>query len=96
MRKDKVFIAGKLSKNAPDAQKKRFTDLAKTLGKDNSFVFPTVYSEPLASWQDSIRSDIANLMHCSDLHMLSNWQGHKRSEILRNIALIIGIHVHYQ
>lgn len=95
MIRKKVFIAGRLNRNAPQAQKERFKAMAKELGKDQSFVFPTVYAEPLATWEDSIRSDISNLMHCSDLHMLSGWQGHKRSEILRDTALRIGIHVHY-
>jgi len=93
--RQKVFIAGRLPKHLTDQSKERFLALAKTLGKNVSFVFPTVFAEPTATWDDSIRSDIAKLMQCSDLHMLANWQGHKRSEILRNTALSIGIKVHY-
>lgn len=65
------------------------------LGKDVTALFPTVFAEPTATWEQSIKSDISALMICEELHLLHNWQGHKRSEILRNIALMVKIKVVY-
>ena len=68
-----------------------FDELATALGKDVAVLFPTSYAEPEADWSQSIKSDITRLMMCEELHLLHNWQGHKRSEILRNTAMSVGI-----
>lgn len=90
-----TFVTGKLPKVPTDQYKQRFFALAKTIDKDISVIYPAVFNEPTISWDDSIRADVANLMKCQSLHMLSNWQGHKRSEILRNVAMAIGIKIYY-
>lgn len=95
MSKKKVLITGKLPKVPNEQSKHAFYELSKKLGKEVTTLYPTVFAEPTATWDESIRSDISKLMTCSDLHLLHNWQGHKRSEILRNIALSIGIKCHY-
>jgi len=93
----KVFISGKLPKKPTPESKAPFVTLGLELKlqNGNNVTFPTVYSEPEADWDSSIRSDISALMSCEELHLLHSWQGHKRSEILRNIAIAIGIKVYY-
>lgn len=89
-----ILITGKLHATRQES-KDQFTRLAATFPKGVIVRYPTIFSEPTATWNDSIRSDISSLMMCDELHLLPNWQGHKRSEILRDIALRIGIKVHY-
>ncbi len=89
-----VLITGPVkivSKTLVRESKERFLALGKTFSKDVTVIYPTVLAEPTATWDESIRSDIANLTRCEELHLLHGWQGHKRSEILRNIAISIGI-----
>ncbi len=99
--KTKVFIAGKFPSGKHATQQaianatNQFVKLSDVLSKDHRVSHPTIMFEPKATWAESIRSDITKLMACDELHMLHNWQGHKRSEILRNLAMVIGIKVIY-
>lgn len=91
----KVLITGRLPKIPTEESKQQFMKLAATFDKNITVIYPTMFNEPTATWNESIRSDISNLMSCDELHLMHSWQGHKRSEILRNIALAIGIKPHY-
>lgn len=91
----KVFISGNTRGNK-DSVKARFDTVAGQLKNAlTEVVLPTVLSEPLATWNESIRSDISALMSCDELHLLSNWMENRRSNILRDLAIRIGIKVTY-
>ena len=96
-KKPSVFIAGS-TKGTHQTVSKRFQTVANELKEKgySKVQMPTVVAVPEATWDDSIKSDITHLMGVDELYMLSNWQGHKRSEILRDIARKIGIKITYQ
>lgn len=93
----KIFIAGN-TRGTHESVISRFNAMADKVKADTKatkVMVPTVISEPKATWNESIRSDISALMMCDELHMMLHWQGHKRSEILRDLAMRVGIHVVY-
>lgn len=93
----KIFIAGN-TRSTRESVISRFNAMAEKVKADTKVtkvVLPTVINEPKATWNESIRSDISALMMCDELHMMPHWQDHKRSEILRDLAMSIGIHVVY-
>jgi hypothetical protein len=97
MAKKTIFIAGN-TKGTHEGVINRFHAMIDKLQheiKATKIHTPTVLAEPKATWSQSIRSDITALMTCDELHMMNNWQGHKRSEILRDTANRVGIHVVY-
>jgi hypothetical protein len=95
MSKTAVFLTGS-TKGAHVQVAEKFKRVATELRQQGYKVtLPTVIGEPTASWDASIRSDITALMHCDEIHLMHNWQGHRRSEILRDTALRIGIKAVY-
>jgi len=94
----KVYISGPMS-GLPDNNREAFASASAMLRADPQFteiINPAELDHaPGATWAECMRRDIAELVKCDMIYMISGWQKSKGALLERELSFILGISVQY-
>lgn len=91
-----VFITGKVGKHPEKATRERFKEMEKDLkakGYTNFFYPARLEDDCTLSKEECIKADITLMLNTQSLMLDTNWHTSKRSILLRDIALRVGIDI---
>lgn len=91
----RVYISGPISGYDLTERKEAFEKAAKRF-RMQGYLVSNPFNSGIpaeASWQEHMRADIAMLMQCDIIYMLSGWNTSRGATIERNLAEELGIKV---
>ncbi len=91
-----IFITGKVGKHPGKIVQERFEQMSReaTAKGYNTFQMPCCLEEHNdLSKEDCIKTDIRSMLNADALFLDSNWNTSKRSVLLRDIAMRVGMDV---
>lgn len=94
----KCYIAGKIGGLQPEVYETNFREAEVEVNKlGYTAVSPlTLTHNHDKSWLSHMREDIAALVYCDAIYMLSNWEDSPGAKIEFNLAYELGLKIHYQ
>lgn len=92
--KKKIYIAGPMT-GMPDLNFPAFHGEACWLrAMGNEVVNPAeINADSSAKWEDCMRADIAQLVTCGRIHMLSGWEKSRGATLEHHIAVSLGMEI---
>lgn len=98
MKREKVYISGAIAHHDIEERKRAFEDAARFLDlKGYEPVNPFENGLPEdADWREHMRADMALLLGCDYIYMLSGWEKSKGAKLELDVASSCGIPVMFE
>lgn len=92
----RTYISGKITGLPGETARRLFAEAASSLSGE--VVNPMLLTPPVPepTWTDYMVTDIAELLTCTHIFMLSNWRDSKGARVEHAIAVAMGMTVQYQ
>lgn len=92
----RTYISGKITGLPEDTARRLFAEAARGLTGEVVNPMELVPAAPTPTWTDYMVTDIAKLLTCTHIFMLSNWRDSKGARVEHAIAVAVGLTVQYQ
>lgn len=91
-----AYIAGKISGLPKRDVAEKFDLAARELTSMGYHVVrPQAINDESKNWNDTVRSEIKQMLECDELHMLPDWQDSRGAQLERDIAVRLGMEIVY-
>ena len=91
-----AYLAGKISGLPNTHVKNKFNRVGEHLkSMGYNVINPVAIANTTLSWDESVRTDIKQMLECDEVHLLPGWQESRGAQLERDIAIRLGMQVVY-